>query len=1125
MTPWGLYEWIRIPFGLTNAPAKFQRFMEETVEDFRDEFALPYLDDVIVYSVTFKDHLNHVSCTLRQIRDRGLKLNLKKCKFFQSSVKFVGREVSEEGYKMDKESIDAALALKDMKPNNVTEIRQILGLLGYHRRSIPNFSRKAKPLTDLLIKANQVEGKGRKKEIVWTQECQEALEILIEDITTAPIMAYPDFNKPFILHTDASVKGLGCLLYQIQDGKLRSIAYGSRTLDEAEEKYHPSKLEFLAMKWAVTEKFRDYLSYSDYFEIYTDNNPLLYLMETKKLNAYTKRWISELAEFNFHIRYKPGKKHLDADCFSRMPMKYMKECILEQPKDVFCAIMAGIRASENMDESWRVCVLDTSDKILEPSEPTSISWEENRDMIKKSQREDPVLQAVIEELLTGKKIKIEEEDSDEMKTLKRTQKKLALNDEGILVRKIEKNGEQIVLPPNLRPRIYQELHVDMGHLGVDKVLALAKKRVYWPKMEDDISHFIRSVCLCLMQKKPKFNRQAQLHSVITSAPMEMIGVDYVKLEKGIGGYEYILVIVDHFTRFAQAYATKNKSTKTAADKIYNDFVLRFGIPGKIHSDQGGEFESKIIRELSTMFGVQKSRTTPYHPQGNGTCERMNGTLLAMLRTLPEKVKTRWPEYINKLIHAYNSMQHSVTGFAPFFLMFGREPRLPIDLWLEVESRNEKTSHDEFVQKMRNALSEAYRIASENTARKKETGMKRWNSGKTLAKLQIGDKVLVRNKKLNKEGPSKLVSHWEESLYLVTRLMDSNGVVYEVKKNGKGRGRVLHRNMLLHVGDDFTIPTPQDTSILRLPSKSTQNKNRRVESESTDEAEELYSDEDCYMVTRSRKKREAQVNDKGRRSYEGVSDDGENGAGTINTRMQVEVDDYISGDEDGKRSDEDSERGEGTLANSHSLGDVAAGTTDTDDRGRTDQTDHESERVPVVTEEEGTIFADIADDDSTNVLKQAEAETEQERLADKCAERVMTPQQNCNSEESALSEIVNSPHLSLSTRKRCTDMLEKRIKWRQELKEHSRKRRENFETSRADANKGSTKDTESGEGMQGYNLRSRRKQEDGPTRNGCSPEQDGKEAGEITQISQDDNVDVEVNRRVEEWRRRKDELLR
>ena len=825
VSPWGLYEWVRIPFGLSNAPAKFQRYMEETVADFRDKFALPYLDDVIVYSKTFTEHLHHISQVLRRMRERGLKLNLSKCNFFQPKVKFLGRIVTKDGYRMDEESVEAARSLKEFQPKTVTDVRHVMGLLGYHRRSVQDFSRRAKPITNLLLtKDRKSEVSEKKMKVNWTKECQDALNSLIDSVTEAPFMAYPDFNEEFILHTDASTLGLGCILYQKQQGKMRVIAYGSRTLDKAESNYHPSKLEFLALKWAVTERFRDYLGYADHFRVFTDNNPLVYCMETKKMTAYSSRWISELSEYNFTIKYRPGKENTDADCFSRLPLdveSLMDKCSEEVGQDAFRAIMAGVTLRDSHQEAWRFGVNAVTAKEHSQNEISLQMIADNVMKIKKEQAGDDDIAEMMKLIRAGGKIVPSNTDTRELKILKRGAKKLSISEEGVLVRR-NKDKEQIVLPKNMRRMVYQNLHVDMGHLGKDKVTQMAKQRVYWPAMEDDIDKFINSSCICIMQRKPPTSKKAELQSIITSLPMELISVDFVKMEKGCGGYQYILVIVDHFSRFAQAYPTKNKSSKTAAQRIYQDFVPRYGIPDRLMSDQGGEFQNKTIEELNQLIGIQQSRTTPYHPQSNGACERMNETLLRMLRALPQNVKTRWPQYVNQLIHAYNCMPHCSTGYSPFFLMYGREPKLPIDLLLTIrDNKQDKGNYEKYVEEWKRGMEEAFEIAKSKSSKRKEADRSRWNAKPLLSTLREGDRVLVQNKE-RREGTNKLFCYWEPNVYTVAKVMDENSVVYRVKReDGKGRQRVLHRNMLLPVSEDFkpestTVPKPM--SIEKTTSK-------------------------------------------------------------------------------------------------------------------------------------------------------------------------------------------------------------------------------------------------------------------------------------------------------------------
>jgi transposase InsO family protein len=815
VTPWGLYEWNRIPFGLMNAPACFQRHMEEIIHDFRDKCAIPYLDDVIVYSKTFEEHLQHVSEVLKKLKTSGLKLNFEKCNFFQSSAKFLGRIVSKEGYRMDESSVAAVHSLKGFKPRNIGDIRHLLGLIGYHRRHIADFSRKAKPITNILLSQSKKTDKSskRKFKIDWTSDCEAALNALIDEISSAPILAYPNFEEEFIVHTDASQIGLGAVLCQRQDGKLKVVAYGSRTLTKAEAKYHATKLEFLALKWAVTEAFREYLGYANHFLVYTDNNPLVFLLESKKLTAYSERWISELSEYNFTLKYRPGPTNKDADCLSRLPMDLessMKSCSETIDQDTFRAIMANVQTKGDLDESWR-CVIGSINADITPFKQIPESWIENNiTRISAEQRKDPDMSVIVEAVSKDLKLRPLETDSTELKSLKRVMEKMKLTAEGVLVKDNGTDSQQVVLPKSMRQSVYQNLHVDMGHLGPEKVYAMAKRRVFWPGMERDITEFINQSCLCLIQKKPHSQKKAPLQPIITTVPMELLTIDFVKLERGTGGNQYILVLVDHFSRFAQAYATRNKSSATVAKKLYNDFVLRFGLPARILSDQGREFENQTIGSLNKLMGVQKSRTTPYHPQSNGACERMNQTLLKMLRSLPEKEKSRWPDKLNKMVHAYNCSPHSSTGYSPFFLMFGREPKLPIDMLVSISKPAEASrqqTYNEFVKRWRKQMESAYAVANQNSANSKKMDKDRWDAKVLLSPLGKGDRVLVQNKSKREEGPHKLRSYWEPDVYKILEVMDKNGVVYKCKRDdGKGRIRILHRNMLLPVGEMFVTET-------------------------------------------------------------------------------------------------------------------------------------------------------------------------------------------------------------------------------------------------------------------------------------------------------------------------------
>ena len=306
--PLRFFECERMPFGLTNAAATFQRLMESCLGDLHLNWCIIYLDDIIVFSETPQEHIKRLRGVFQKLASVGLTLKPSKCEFFKKKITYLGHVVSEKGIEVDLKKTEAVQ--KWPIPKTVTDVRSFLGFTNQYRKFIPKYAHIAGPLNELISGDNS---KKKKKEVQWTPECQEAFEALKEHCCTTPVLAYADYKKPFTLHTDASDLGLGAVLYQQdENGNNKVIAYASRTLNQAEKNYPAYKLEFLALKWAVTSRFHEYL-YGGEFAVYTDNNPLTYVLTSAKLDATGQRWIAALASYNFSLHYKSGKMNIEAD--------------------------------------------------------------------------------------------------------------------------------------------------------------------------------------------------------------------------------------------------------------------------------------------------------------------------------------------------------------------------------------------------------------------------------------------------------------------------------------------------------------------------------------------------------------------------------------------------------------------------------------------------------------------------------------------------------------------------------------------------------------------------------------------------------------------------------------------
>ena len=772
----GLYEYTRMPMGLVNAPATFSRLMQSCLGSENLETLILYLDDILVFAPTFQIMYDRLSLLFHKLQEYGLKLKPSKCSLLQREVKYLGHVVSGEGVATDPDKTSAVFSWPI--PANSTDIRSFLGLASYYRRFIPKFAALAKPLYECTTNFE------------WNTTCEESFNALKERLVSAPILGYPDFSLPFIVETDASLQGLGAVLSQKVDGKERVIAYASRGLRGGERNdinYSAMKLELLALKWAITDKFRPYLLGSKCL-VFTDNNPLAHY-QTCRNATMEMRWIAQLEQFDIDIKYRPGRENKNADALSRRvhisSIHRTSSLIPNRLNPIHCSNVAIIRVPDK-----RMHRVDDNvvDKMVD------------------MQSRDPVLVKLREWVKGGEKPTNTSGEISELRTLLRHWNMFIVID-NILYREVVRRGSiklQMLASPELRELVLSAVHDDLGHQGIDRTTNFVLDRVFWKGVWNDVKEYCKSCRRCAISSaltiKPKMG------SIQAERPLEILAIDFTTVEKSINGIENILVLTDIFTKYSVAIPTKNQKSTTVA-RVLRQYWFQYGIPSRIHSDQGRNFESEVIRDLCEEHGVEKSRTTAYHPQGNGQTERFNRTLHGLLCTISQEKKSEWPRYIDNLVYAYNCGVHASTGESPFFLFFGREPILPIDSVLCNPKKEELTS-----------LNRVWHQAERERRNKHAT-----KTPKSFDDVKVGDEVFIRSHPLGRNKiQDKYSSH---PLIVIDRPSPQTCTVMPITK-----ARIVNRAEILKATrlrrDNLTsVSVPLSTIDSPVPGPSLRRSNR------------------------------------------------------------------------------------------------------------------------------------------------------------------------------------------------------------------------------------------------------------------------------------------------------------
>ena len=731
----GLYEFNVLPFGLTGSPPTFQRCMNIILMDAKH--AMVYIDDILIYSTTFKQHLKDIEVVLNRLKNAGLKLKPSKCEWAKESISFLGHIISSNGIQPDPKNTEKVSDTQP--PKNVKEVQRFLGLASYYRRFIKNFAKVVHPMHELLQKHIKFE---------WSDKCQIAFEQIKHELINPPILKFPDFEKPFLIMTDASNYAIGAVLSQNdKNGKDHPIAYASRSLKSHEKNYSTIEREALALVFA-TKYFRHYI-WSKEIILLTDHKPLQWLMSHKDTSSRLIRWALNLQDLNIRIQYRSGKSNANADFLSRI--------------------------------------------------------------------EEPIVATVFQAMPLDDKLKIEQDNDDEIKIIKQfldngivpedTPKLLAshLSKDGFRYNKkknilyYRQNKDNLLVIPNeFRNTLLLQYHDGClgGHLSSRKVISKMITKYFWPNILNDIKTWCKNCKICASRKNTLRNQIVPLKPIKPpKAPMEITALDIVgPLPLTIYGNKYILVFCDYLTKWPEAVAIPDQKAETVARVFVEKIIFNYGAPKKLITDQGTNFMSDLMKCICDIFDIIKLNTSPYHPQTDGLVERFNGTLLNMLASYSSSNQTDWDIHIPSCLFAYRTAVHPATKETPFFLMYGRDTFLPIDhLFLKQTThlQDDPNYKDVIIEQ----ISQAWNIARQNILFSQESYKEYYDRKSKPPSYSVGDRVLLFTV-LNKKGKTHKLHRPYQGPYRVIEVKEPDLKIISIFKPNS-EPIIVHMNRCRH----------------------------------------------------------------------------------------------------------------------------------------------------------------------------------------------------------------------------------------------------------------------------------------------------------------------------------------
>lgn len=788
----GQFQMKRLPMGLKISPHAFSRLMTVAMSGLNYESCFVYLDDLIVFGNSLQNHNRNLIKVFQRLREANLKLNPKKCEFLKKEILYLGHVISSDGIAPDPEKIGAIRNYP--APKNADEVKRFVAFANYYRKFIKNFAEIAQPLNSLSRKG---------KIFQWTEACKRSFEVLKQALIDPPLLQYPDFSKgnEFILRTDASGFAVGAVLSNSDD---KPIAYASRSLNKAEKNYCTIEKELLAIVWAV-KHFRPYL-YARKFKILTDHRPLIYLFNLANPSSRLTKFRLVLEEYDFTVHYVKGSENVTADALSRVTIesKELKEMTENIGESIKVMTRAQIRNQAIKDPNDLNTTIEDDSRIDHPI------------VVEILKRPSDTVEL---RLSTGKEFNKLKESSSSSERLQHfndfiydvnsqiiffNQNSRSAYDLGTSLRHLGNLCAKINIPElyiylnaasakflklltsyksqllgmslkinvvkdveriegrKLKRIILNDFHMlpTGGHAGVQRMYNNIKRQYFWSGLMGDIRHFVKTCDSCQRQKHSIPKKIPMIVTSTAKSAFEKVVLDLVgPIPTDSQDKKYILTLQCDLTKFVEGYAITDKEAKTVAKAFVENFVLRYGIPAEVLTDQGTEFMASTFKEACKLLNIQHLNSTAYHHETLGSLENSHKHLGAYLRMQLSKYSdTNWSDWVPYWCFSYNNTVNSSTRYTPYELVFGKMSKIPSN----IKNKSDPVyNFDDYPFELKFRLQTAWNDARNNLIDSK-TKRVIGNSRKNF-NYNIGDMVLVKNECMNNKldtlfkGPYKIVN--------------------------------------------------------------------------------------------------------------------------------------------------------------------------------------------------------------------------------------------------------------------------------------------------------------------------------------------------------------------------------